>query len=159
MSDEADVEDDAGPHHGALVDLPGTEYDGIGRSGDREHEGTGGRDGQGEDQHGGLNVVHAEGDVVEHRNKKEGGGSVGGEFGQENDEKDDRSHDEEKGPALGEIVEMIGEEGTGTREGEDLAQGQSAAEEDDHAPVGGTIDVLPADEAESGEEDEGCRWR
>ena len=45
---EGEIEGEPDAHHVALLDLPGTEHDGVGGSGNRQHKGT--RRGEGKRQ-------------------------------------------------------------------------------------------------------------
>ena len=49
---------------------------------------------------------------------------------------------------------MTGEEAASSSQGEHLPEGEPPAKENNNAPVGGTVDILPAHEAERGHEDD-----
>ena len=153
--DEDEIEAQTDTHHGALGDEAGAEDDGVGGGGDGEHEGAGGGDGEGEDEFGGVDA-ETDADLEKDGDEEGGGGGVAGEFGEEDDEEDDRTDDEEEGPTCGEEAEEFGEVGAGTGFSKNGAEGDAPAEENEDSPVGGLVDVLPADEVEGAEEDEGA---
>ena len=76
--DADEVEDGPHAHHVLDGESPSRVDDGVGRSGDRQHEGVAGGEGDPQAEVGGVDV-EAGGETQDHRDQHGGGGGVGGD--------------------------------------------------------------------------------
>ena len=88
-----------------MGDVPGSEDNGVGRGGDRQHEGAAGGDGGRHDQHEGVQVEHnCQGG--QYGDKRGRGGRIAGQF-REEDHQRDHGHDEQQRGNAGQNPQLV----------------------------------------------------
>ncbi len=131
--DADEIEEEAGDGHLSDRDPVAAEDDGVGRGGDWQHEGHGGRECGGDhDEHG----VDGLGDCGggEDREDELGAGGVGREFSEEGHEEAGEEDDGEGGDLGERAEERLGDPAGEAGVLESCGEGEAAAEEEDDTP-------------------------